>query len=124
MQAEVLNKIDDASLRMFGVWVPILPGDSEATAIESSALVPDARSAHFWDAKRALPPLFAPVLGLREGSPAWDVYMVFAPGVVWGAKAPAPSYWEHQLGNEVRAPVLDGERFREAVLVALGGGRG
>ena len=120
MQTEVLDRIDDATLRMFVAWVPILPDDSEAAANGSSALVPDGRASHYWDAARALPPLFAPVLGLPEGWPAWDVYMVFAPGVLWGDAPPAPSYWEHQLGVDVRAPVLDGARFREAVLTAGG----
>jgi hypothetical protein len=119
MQTDVLEKIDEASLRILVAWVPILPDDSEAAAIESSALVPDARASHFWDATRVLPPLFAPVLGLPESWPAWDVYMVFATGVRWVDAPPTPSYWEHQLGDEVDAPVLDGERFREAVLDAL-----
>ena len=121
MQTEVLDKIDDAALRVFVAWVPILPDDSEASAIESSALVPDARASHYWDASRALPPLFAPVLGLPEGWPAWDVYMVFAPGVVWGASPPAPSYWEHQLGDEVDAPVLEGPTFRNVVRGVIDG---
>jgi hypothetical protein len=115
MQSAVLETIAEPSLRSYVVWVPILPDDSEATALASSALVPDGRATHFWDASRALPPLVAPVLGLPEGWPAWDVYLLYHRNARWDDAPPAPAYWEHQLGDEVKAPVLDGPRFAQQV---------
>ncbi len=115
IQASVLDAIDDASLRAYVVWLPMLPDDREATAREACALVPDRRGAHFWDADGELPPTFASVLGLPEGWPAWDVYLAYPAGATWQDEAPAPGHWQHQLGDDVNAPRLDGETFARQV---------
>ncbi len=94
-------------------WVPILPDDTDPPDEETIALVPDRRATHFWDAEGALPKLFHPVLRLPGDWPAWDVYLVYPPGVSWDAEPPAPSYWQHQLGELPNAPNLDGEAFAE-----------
>lgn len=124
MQSSVLGTIDDPSVRAYIVWVPILPDDSQATAIATHALVTDQRASHFWDSGRSLPPLFAPVLGLPEGSPAWDVYLAYGVGVRWEGTPPVPAYWEHQLGDAPAAPTLDGPRFAEHVRALLRGAGG
>ncbi len=117
IQTKVLAKIDDASLRNDAslraliAWVPILPDDSEEAAHESSQLVPDARASHYWDAEKALPPLFAPLLGLPEDWPAWDVYLAYPAGAIWDDGPPASAFWHHQLGDLDLAPKLDGEAF-------------
>ncbi|MEX0785523.1 MAG: hypothetical protein WD939_02690 [Dehalococcoidia bacterium] len=121
MQTDVLDQIDDASLRAYVVWVPILPDDSEAAARESMSLAQDARAAHFWDAQKALPPLFARVLGLPKGSPAWDVYLAYPAGATWGDAPPAPSFWHHQLGDLDIAPTLDTAAFAAGVRALLSG---
>ena len=122
MQTNVLDAIDDPSLRAYVVWVPILPEDGLDAARGAQPLVTDNRALHFWDAERSLPPLFAPLLGLPEGWPAWDVYLAYRSGVQWQDVVPAPAYWEHQLGDAVGAPKLDGERFAEHVRALLGSG--
>lgn len=119
MQADVLDTVSDPSLRAYVGWVPILPEDKEPAAVESQALVPDPRAAHFWDAGRALPPLFAAVLGLPAGWPAWDVYLLYDRDAAWQQEPPAPSYWEHQLGDQPAAPKLDGARFAGRVRAML-----
>jgi len=116
MQRDVLATIDDLSLRAYVAWVPILPDDSEASARESSALVTDPRVAQFWDATKALPPLFASMLGLPEGWPAWGLYLAYAPGAAW---ASPPAFWHHQLGDDLDAPTLDGPAFAEGVRALL-----
>ena len=63
--------------------------------------------------------LYDQTLGL--GQPAWDIYMVYSPGVRWnGTNPPKPSYWMHQLGNKVtartEAPLLDADFFRDQLL--------
>ena len=119
MQSAVLGAIDDPSLRAYVVWVPILADDSHAAAREAQSLVTDARAAHFWDAERSLPPLFAPLLGLPEDLPAWDVYLAYGAEARWGAGPAMPSFWHHQLGEQVHAPALDGEQFAGHVRTLL-----
>ena len=119
IQSKVLGKIDDASFRNDGsfrahiAWVPILPDDSEEAARSSAALVSDARASHYWDAEKALPPLFAPLLGLPEDWPAWEVYLAYPAGPTWQDEPPAPAFWHHQLGELDLAPKLDGEAFEK-----------
>jgi len=119
MQSAVLGAIDDPSLRAYVVWVPILPEDGLDAAQEARWLVSDARASHFWDAERSLPPLFAPIMALPEGWPAWDVYLAYGAGARWGDEPPAPAFWHHQLGEQVRAPALDGEAFANGVRALL-----
>ncbi len=119
IQSEVLDTIVDESLRAYVAWVPVLPDDAPGPDESNLAIVSDARAAHYWDAQRALPPLFAPLLGLPAGWPAWDVYLAYAAGARWRDGTPAPALWHHQLGNEPAAPVLDGATFARGVLELL-----
>ena len=121
IQSSVLEQIDDPSLRAYVAWVPILPDDCEAAALQSRALVPDARATHFWDARKALPPLFAELLDLPEGWPAWDVYLAYRAGPAWVDAPPPPSFWHHQLGELDIAPWLDGEAFASGVRALMAG---
>jgi hypothetical protein len=118
MQRDVLDQADEPSLRAYVVWVAVLPDDSEAAARASASLVPDARASHYWDASRAAE-AFRPELGLPEGTPAWDVYLLYGREARWGATPPAPAYWAHQLGDEIAAPRLDGGTMRAALEAAL-----
>ena len=60
-------------------------------------LMQDERAAHYWDPDRRVGAAFQHHIA-NVGSPAWDVWMLFAPGVVWeGETPPPPSWWEHQL---------------------------
>jgi hypothetical protein len=115
MQSSVLATINEASLRAYVVWLPMLPDDNQAAATDGSALVSDSRAVHFWDVRRLLPPLFARVLGLPEGWPAWDVYLAYRAGASWGEAPPAPGFWQHQLGDLAAAPRLDGAMFAALV---------
>ena len=113
IQAQVLESISEPSLRVYVAWVPILPDVNEAAARESSKVVTDGRTSHFWDAEKALPPLFAPVLGLPQDWPAWDVYLAYPAGTTWEDEPPKPAFWHHQLGELDLAPKLDGEVFAQ-----------
>ena len=66
------------------------------------------------------------VLGISER--AWDVFLIYPPGVRWeGELPPAPFYWEHQLGSRekprVDGPYLDGPRFLARTREALAASR-
>jgi len=111
IQTAVLEAIEDASLRAYVVWVPVLPADLSAAAREASSLVPDKRASHFWDAQGTLARTFGRVLDLPSGCPAWDVYLTYPPGITWEQEPPRPPYWQHQLGAVAKAPQLDGGAF-------------
>ena len=119
IQNAVLEAIEDPSLRAYVVWVPVLPADLSAAAQEACSLVPDRRASHFWDSGGALARTFSRVLGLPLGSPAWDVYLAYPPGMRWEEEPPEPPYWQHQLGGLVVAPQLDGEKLAAHVRLIL-----
>lgn len=93
---------NDARLRGFVVWLPMLPSDSKEAAGAQAASFVDGRLAQQWDGDRASGNLLARTLGLK-GS-AWDVYLLYAPGVKWtGEQPPVPTFWMHQLREETGA---------------------
>lgn len=100
------------------VWVPVLNA-KEKHVPAVSHLVPDPRASHFWDGHGALVQGYREALGLSE--PAWDIYMVYPPGVRWeGNRPPVPTYWMHQLGRPgklrvTKAPFLDPAAFERQV---------
>jgi copper chaperone len=93
---------NDARLRGFVVWLPMLASDSENAAGAQAGSFVDARVAQQWDGERMSGRLMAKILSL-EGN-AWDVYLLYAPGVKWtGETPPAPAFWMHQLRAETGA---------------------
>lgn len=90
---------NDARLRGFVVWLPMLPSDSKEAAGAQAASFIDQRLVQQWDGKRASGTLLAKTLGLKGD--AWDVYLLYASGVKWtGEQPPAPTFWMHQLREE------------------------
>lgn len=78
------------------LWVPMLAEDDLLAAKRQAALWHDDRVHHWWTGSRdtALP--FQRSLGLH--GPAWDVYLLYPPGVRWEEHdPPAPAFWMHQL---------------------------
>lgn len=94
----MLDTVTDTNLRAFIAWVPILASDQHMPDTDTVALVGDKRAIHYWDEKGRLPRLFQKTLGLRPKCTAWDVYLIYPPGVKWGNDPPKPVYWQHQLG--------------------------
>ncbi|HEV7243144.1 MAG TPA: heavy-metal-associated domain-containing protein [Thermoanaerobaculia bacterium] len=93
---------NDPRLKGFVVWLPMLPTDSEQAAGAQAGSFVDARVAQQWDGERASGALLAKTLGLK--SSAWDVYLLYGPGVRWtGDNPPAPTFWMHQLRAETGA---------------------
>ncbi|MGH9382312.1 MAG: hypothetical protein ACRD2Z_17135 [Thermoanaerobaculia bacterium] len=82
-------------------------------------LMSGPRVLHYWDGeKRVGAAIQAQVAGLDE--PAWDFWMLYAPGVTWGTEeAPAPDWWEHRLwslSNNYAERLLDARRFATKAL--------
>src|SRR5215208_323610 len=94
---ELFKKYDSDKLRGLVVWLPMKPADSAQAAWTESEKLQDQRIlVRGWDGKRSIANLFSKPLKLRKT--AWDVYLVYAPGVRWeGSEPPAPNFWMHQL---------------------------
>lgn len=119
VQEEVLSQMSDAEVSAYVVWEPVLRADGRIPARRATSLVEDPRATHFWADGLRLGELFQPPIAL-ESEPAWDVYLVYPPGVEWTDDGPPrPSYFQHQLrGRLPDSLVLDGSvllaRLREA----------
>ena len=99
VQSVFTKHANDARLRGFVVWLPMLPSDSKDAAGAQAASFVDGRLVQHWDADRASGNLLAKTLGLKGA--AWDVYLLYAPGVKWsGEQPPTPTFWMHQLREE------------------------
>ncbi len=96
--------LDGAPLAGLRVWSPWFPADTPESAAEESGTFTDARVADRWDGTRVLGKAFAATLGLR--APAWDTYVIYAPGIEWaeGEDPSAPTLWQHQLWEPWGAP--------------------
>ena len=127
--SEVANKVfrvtSDKNLVGFAAWVPVLGGKAASVkkAIKKAA---DPRMRHYWDAKGQLAKSFRGPLALQ--GPAWDVYLIYPPGVRWkGSVPPSPTFWMHQLSRDPSAPKskrFNAAAFHKRLLVVLAGNAG
>ncbi len=99
-----------------------MEGDSEDSARKTSGYFSDNRIAHIWDAERRFGTLFAKTLNLKEV--AWDVYLLFAPGITWVSdEPPEPTFWMHQLPAAAGADgksLLNPGKFSRELMTLLG----
>jgi hypothetical protein len=116
VQSDVLDTIDSPQLAVYVVWEPILRTDDERGARKATRIFRDERVRNYWTDKTDLGKAFQKPLGL-EAVPAWDVYLVYPPGVTWdGDSPPAPVLFQHQLrGRLPDAQLLDGPSLAEAI---------
>ena len=75
----------------------MVKGDSALEAAE--LLSPEKRLVlQAWDSRHSVGEEVSKTLQLN--CPAWDVYLVYKPGIRWeDGPAPKPTFWMHQLGN-------------------------
>ena len=83
-----MDQIKNDQLRSYSVWVPILLTDTERAVPNAATRLPDKRVTHFWDGKGELVEVYKTILPTKNAQTgeyvkAWDVYLVFAPGVEW-----------------------------------------
>ena len=89
-------------------------------------MITGGNTTHYWEESGIVGRLFERTLGI-DGIYAWDVWLVYRPGVKWEDRyPPKPDFAMHQLGakkvNEVM-PRLDSKVFTSVVtsyLRALG----
>lgn len=78
------------------VWIPMVEGDSYAAAEAHAIGQTNSSIVNSWDKDRSVGDAFRETLGLKRT--AWDVYLVYAPGIKWdGPIPPKPTVWMHQL---------------------------
>jgi hypothetical protein len=109
------------------VWIPMLPSDTENAARGSATIFPSGRVTQFYDAQQALGWAYAhqTFAGFYERArkslpddhwlatalddrveqkrPQWDLYMLYAPDVMWDAAndaPPMPTHWIRHLGRK------------------------
>jgi hypothetical protein len=92
----IMKKFPSPNLQALLVWEPMRATDNRAAAAEQAATVQDARISQGWNTSRDVGHLFGATLDLNEI--AWDVYLIYKPGITWeGEKPPHPTFWMHQL---------------------------
>ena len=102
----------------------MMSGDSLQSALQEKTGFDGFEVTHAWDAERQLGILYAKTLNLS--AVAWDVYLLYAPGIIWeGSEPPQPTFWMHQLPTESGAErdlVLYPTRLAQELLTLLGVG--
>ncbi len=92
----VLKKFPSPQLKAILVWEPMRDGDNASSATQQAETVQDIRISQGWDGGQNLGKLFGQTLDLHQI--AWDVYLVYKPGIKWeGLQPPRPTFWMHQL---------------------------
>jgi hypothetical protein len=93
---QVLKKFSSSRLQAILVWEPMLDGDSPKTATQQAGTIRDARITQGWNEDKDVGKLFGETLDLHDI--AWDVYLLYKPGIKWEAQQPQrPTFWMHQL---------------------------
>ena len=103
-------------------WIPMMKTDDLEVAEREAKRLSLPHVEHVWDGEKVLGDAFAGTLGLRCA--AWDVYLLYAPGVTWSqALPPEPTFWMHQLPSAKGAKpglVLNPKVFLEQFLGLIG----
>lgn len=90
------------------VHVPTLGAEEED--VPRAMRIFTAPANHYWEDSGIIGKHFQETLNLEVY--AWDIWMIFAPGVKWeGRLPPVPAFWMHQLGSLDTAPRLDVDEF-------------
>lgn len=93
-------------LRVFVVWMPVLPTDFTAPNTSAMARIPDLRARQFWDPERMVARAVA-AAGAGQPQPEcceiygvpWDVAAVYPPGAQWNDQLPPAAFLNGPLAN-------------------------
>ena len=109
MHETVFEGIATGRLKGYAVWEPILRTDDLRSARKATTILSDPRVRHYWIDDQSIGETFQVPLGL-EDEPAWDVYLIYPPGIEWkGIGPPKPAYFMHPLGSLPADRRLNGE---------------
>jgi hypothetical protein len=120
VQENVLREIPSENLAVYAVWEPILRTDDERSSRKATTLFPDPRVTNYWVGTTEVGELFQAPIGLTT-EPAWDVYLLYPPGVKWESDAPpSPEFFMHQLGGRLPDDKrLEGRKLADSVTTVL-----
>lgn len=123
VRKEITDRYSADRVGAISIWIPMVPTDSEQAARASATIFPEKRAVQFYDARQAVGSAyaretFAGFVGRARKSlpqghylaehfanpreverPAWDLYMLYAPGVRWEQSPPLPTHWIRHCGR-------------------------
>ena len=86
MQSQILQQYPEADVRVYVVWLPVMPLDARFPVAD---LLVDQRTTHFWDNEQRVSDALAHAYG-APGQLVWDAFFVFAPDASWIDAPPRP----------------------------------
>jgi hypothetical protein len=108
-------------MRGLVIWVPMLADDTQEAACLQAESWNEVRADQWWDARKLVSDVFRAMLGLELT--AWDVYLLYRPGVRWDdGSPPSPTFWMHQIPGDAgtnRVPLLDAVRLSRELAALL-----
>jgi hypothetical protein len=84
--------------RTYFVWGGYSGIDNEDQAREATRKFQAPNAAYFWMPVPALSPDLISVLKLGVGRIPFDLYLLYAKGILWQDHVPVPTYWQQQIG--------------------------
>jgi hypothetical protein len=121
VQRYLLDALQSQDVRVYLVWESVGSPDTEAKAREASVFLADPRVHQLWSPDRFAGKAFQQAIGL-QGSPAWDVFLLFAPGKKWESAPPAIDSFMHNLSSHEELPRdrhLNGTQLAREVMALL-----
>jgi pimeloyl-ACP methyl ester carboxylesterase len=104
---------DEAGLRLYVVWGPMLDKETAEDATKATAAVPDRRATHFWSETDGVAELFRQTLGFTdEEESGWDTFSVYDAGTRWGEGPPPPPDYSMHTGK----PLPEERKFNARTL--------
>ena len=86
MQSQILRRYPDGNLRVYVVWLPVMPLDAR---FDVADLLVDRRTIHYWDNDQRVSQALADAYG-SPGQLVWDAFFVFGPDANWKDGPPRP----------------------------------
>ena len=112
----MLDGNENPHLRTLVAYVPVMNAQEEHVP-DAAALVTGGNPTHYWDESGIIGKLYDKVLAIDTY--AWDVWMVYKPGVRWeDTYPPKPDFGMHQLWlaeHSEEWPKLDTKEFAKIV---------
>jgi hypothetical protein len=116
VQDSVISRIDSENFTAYAVWEPILKTDDERASRKAATLFPPERVKNYWVRTRDVGKMFQAPINLTS-EPAWDVYLVYGPGIQWeGDTPPKPTFFMHQMSGRLpNDRRLDGRKLHDVI---------
>jgi hypothetical protein len=121
IQRYVLDQIANPDLKVYVVWEPVFPSDSEKASYEASRLVSDPRIQQFWSNSRFTGHSFGKLSGVPD-KPVWNSFLIFGDDKKWTDAPPVPDQFRivPRSGMKVEADrKMNGAKLAEEIKARL-----